>query len=174
MLRLKQGRTSLGLTAVIALWLSITVAPTALADSQEQEYDMNDRFAFEKGASGSGKLSVHKDSIKVAVKAEGLIPKHEYEMKLTIGDPDDAPVAGDPVVVTCGPKTSSSSGKLRIRCTIDLLDFLAPGTYRVDIFLTHIHSTDPAGDPDGELLAVVLGRDPLLACQPATTVMVPE
>ena len=118
MLRLRQGRTSLGLTALIVLLLSITVAPTALADSQKQEYAMNDDFAFEKGASGSGKLSVRKDSIKVEVKAEGLIPKHQYEMKLTIGNCPpgasnagecDAPIIGDPFVVTCGSKTAKRS-----------------------------------------------------------------
>ena len=158
-------KTTLGATAILSLLLSITVAPTALADSQKDEYDMNDRFATEMGASGSGKISVHRDSVRVAVKAEGLEPKHQYEMKLTIGPAGDF----DPTnVVTCGPKTSNRRGKANFRCDIDLVQLLGPGTYRVDIFVTHIH---PGGDGD---LAAVLNRDPLLACQPAPQVMVPE
>ncbi len=153
----------IGLVAVIALLLSITVG--LAKDSQKQEYDMNDRFADDGGASGSGKISVHKNSIRVKVKAEDLEPHHQYEMKLTIGPAGDfAPTN----VVTCGPKTSNRRGKANFRCDIDLVQLLGPGTYRVDIFVTHIH---PGGDGD---LAAVLNRDPLLACQPAPQVMVPE
>ena len=171
-------KATLGVAAFLSLLLSITVAPTALADSQKQKYDMNDRIAFEKGASGSGKISVHKDSMRVAVKAKGLIPKHQYEMTLAIGAAGVPPFFSDPVIVSCGPKTSSGGGGLSIRCAIDLIQLLGPGEYRVDIFLTHIQPTEPAGDPSfglpGVLLPVVLDRDPLLACQPATLVMVPE
>ncbi len=154
----------IGLVTVIALLLSITVG--LAKGSQKQEYEMRDDFATEDGASGSGKLSVHKDSIRVEVKAEGLDPKHQYEMKLTIGPPG----AFDPTnVVTCGPKTSSHrGGKARFRCAIDLVQLLGPGTYRVDIFVTHIHPGGHGG------LAAVLDRDPLLACEPAPQVMVPE
>ncbi len=86
----------------------------------------------------------------------------------------DPPPISDPFVVTCGPKTSSRSGKLRIKCTIDLLDFLDPDTYRVDIFLTHIHPTVDGAAGTGALLTGVLDRDPLLRCFPATISMVPE
>ncbi len=174
-------RIVIGLVAVIALLLSITVG--LAKGSQKQEYEMRNDFATEMGASGSGKLSVHKDSIRVEVKAEGLDPKHQYELKLTIGPcPPVAMGAGDcdppflsgASVVTCGPKTSSRSGKLRIKCTIDLLDFLAPATYRVDIFLTHIFPTVDGLAGTGADLTGVLDRDPLLRCAPATIVMVPE
>ncbi len=176
-------RIVIGLVAVIALLLSITV-PTALADDdQEQEFAMLDDFATElTGASGSGKSEVRRDSVRIEVKAEGLLPRHQYEMKVTIGDcppePSSAadcvpPVMGDPAVVTCGPETSNRRGKARFRCAIDLVQLLGPGTYRTDFFVTHIHPTGP-GFGLGVPLSGVLDRDPLLACAPASVHTVPQ
>ncbi len=134
------------------------------------------------GASGSGVARTHKDSVRIQVRAEGLLPHHQYEMKVTIGDcppdPNSAadcvpPVEGDPVVVTCGPETSNRRGKARFRCAIDLVQLLDPGTYRTDFFVNHIHHTG-LGVGLGVPLSGVLDRDPLLRCAPASTHMVPE
>ncbi len=171
----------IGLVAVIALLLSITVG--LAKDNQKQEFAMLDDFAAENGASGSGESSVSKGSVKIKVKAEGLLPRHQYEMKviITTGRP---PIVGLPpdAVVTCGPETSNRRGKARFKCDIDLVqlateqDFLLmPGDeYRLDFFVTHIHPTDPAGNPQGGdpdpgvILPLVLDRDPLLRCSPAS------
>ncbi len=171
----------IGLVAVIALLLSITV-PTALAgDDQEQEFAMLDDFATEDGASGSGESEVDGDFVEVAVDAEGLLPYHQYEMKVTIGPCTspaiadcDAPIVGMPAVVTCGWENSDSDGEVEFDCDLDLVELLGPGTYRLDFFVTHIHPTDPAGNPQGGdpdpgvILPLVLDRDPLLRCSPAS------
>jgi len=175
----------IGLAAVIALLLGLTVAPTALAHGdQEQEFDMNDRFATAIGASGSGESEVDGDFVEVAVEAEGLLPHHQYEMKITIGAcPPDAISAGQcdgpagmflPVVVTCGWEESDSKGEVEFDCHLDLVELIGPGTYRLDWFVTHIHPTVPGMAGNGALLSDVLGRDPLLACQPASLHTVPE
>jgi len=146
----------IGLVAVIALLLSITVG--LAKDNQKQKFAMLDDFAAETGASGSGESSVSKGSVKIKIKAEGLRPHHQYELKviITTGRP---PIVGLPpdAVVTCGPETSNRRGKARFKCDIDLVQLateqgflLDPGDeYRLDFFVTHIHPTDPAGNPQG-------------------------
>ena len=161
----------IGLVAVIALLLSVTV-PTALADDdQEQEFDMNDRFATEDGASGSGEIEVDGDIVEIEVEAEGLLPNHQYEMKVTIG-PAFEPFAPTNVV-TCGPVTSEDDGEVEIECDLDLVQLLEPGAYRVDLFVTHIHPTVEGEGEVGVLLTALFNRDPLLSCQPAPVVVVP-
>ncbi len=168
------GKTTLGAATILSLLLSITVGPTALADSEKQNFDMLADFATEQtGASGSGVSRTHRDSVRIAVKAEGLLPHHQYEMKVTIGDEGVPPVMGDPVVVSCGPETSNRRGKARFRCAIDLVQLLGPGVYRTDFFVTHIHPTGP-GVGLGVPLSVVLDRDPLLRCAPASVHTVPQ
>ncbi len=172
----------IGLVAVIALLLSVTV-PTALADDdQEQEFDMNDRFATEDGASGSGESEVDGDFVQIDVDAEGLLPHHQYEMKVTIGFCSaphifdcDAPVGGPPpAIVTCGWENSDGHGDVEFDCDLDLVELLGPGTYRLDFFVTHIHPTVDGCCGVGPLLTTVLDRDPLLACQPASVHTVPQ
>ena len=170
MFRLNHSGTVMALAAVTALLFSIAFAPTALANDQEEEFDMNDRLATEKGASGSGKTAVDGDSVEFEVNAKGLLPDHQYEMKITIVPQGFGPTASDANVVTCGPVTSNSAGDARFRCDIDLVQLRRPGAYRLDLFVTHIHPTVSGGNP---ALSAVLDRDPLLACQPAPMVMVP-
>ncbi len=165
---------AIGLVAVIALLLSITLG--LAKDNQKQEFAMLDDFATEiTGASGSGESKVHKDSVRIKVKAEGLLPRHQYEMKVTIGDEGVPPVMGDPIFVTCGPERSNRRGKAQFRCELDLVDITgAPGTYRLDFFVTHNHATGLGAPGNGEILSGVLDRDPLLRCAPASTHTVPE
>jgi len=178
----------IGLATVIALLLGITVAPTALADDdQEQEFAMLDDFATEDGASGSGESEVDGDFVEIEVEAEDLLPDHQYELKVTIGfcalgtirenimSDCDAPVGPTPTVVSCGPERSDSDGEVEFDCDLDLVELLGagPATYRLDFFVTHFHPTDP-GVGLGVPLSVVLDRDPLLRCAPASLHTVPQ
>ena len=155
-----------GLAVVLGLLLSVMVAPTALA-SDEEEFDMNDRFAAgtPTGASGSGEVEVDDGSVEIEVGAEGLLPNHAYELKVTIGPAGGfAPTS----VVTFGPVTSDDDGEIEFEEDLGL----APGTYRVDLFVTHIHPTVAGSGPTGAALTALFNRDPLLSCQPAPTVTV--
>ena len=71
--RLNHRGIVIGLATVIALLLGITVAPTALADDdQEQEFGMFDNFATEQtGASGSGESEV--DGRRVKLRESSLL-----------------------------------------------------------------------------------------------------
>jgi len=93
-------KTTLGVATILSLLLSITVAPTALADSEKQNFDMRADFATEQtGASGSGVSRTHKDSVRIQVRAEGLLPHHQYEMKVTI-------TTGRPPIAVLPPRRS--------------------------------------------------------------------
>ena len=176
--------TVMGLAAVIALLLSITVAPTALADDdQEQEFAMLDNFATEQtGASGSGESEVDGDFVEIEVEAEGLLPDHQYELIVIIGacsvDPVvcPLPIEGMPIFVTCGPESSDDDGEVEFDCDLDLVDIAgAPGTYRLDFFVTHNHATVlGAVDTPGLPLSLLFDRDPLLRCGPASVHTVPQ
>ena len=64
--------------------------------------------------------------------------------------------------------TTSGNGSFLID-DINIGD-VAPGTYRIDVIVTHNHATDPGAFP---VLNALLGDlDALLACQPAYTVVV--
>ena len=166
----------IGFATVIALLLSITV-PTALADDdQEQEFGMFTNFATEQtGASGSGESEVDGDFVEIEVDAEGLLPDHQYEMIVIINDELVAPVFADfPIFVTCGPESSDDDGEVEFECDLDLVDITgAPGTYRLDFFVTHNHATVPGDGFFGETLTDIVNRDPLLRCGPASIHTVP-
>ncbi len=106
---------------------------------------MNDRFATEKGASGSAEAEVDDGEVEFEVEAEGLVPGEEYELSVTRDFID---------IFTFGPVTADEDGEVEFEGDIDLLSLLGPGTYRLDFFLTR---------PSGLLL---FARDLLLACQP--------
>ena len=174
MFRLNHNGTALGLAVLTTLLLSITVAPTALAvkGDQEQVFDMNDRFATENGASGSGEAKVDGDTLKAEVEAAGLIPGHQYEMKITIGPGGLLPFQA-PLFVSCGLVTSEPDGEAEFECDINLVQLFGAGLYRLDLFVTHNHPTVSGTPGTGTLISDALDRDPLLACQPAVFVDVP-
>ena len=89
----------------------------------------------------------------------------------------DSPVGvTPPTVVTCGPVRSDDDGEVELDCDLDLVELLGPGpaTYRLDFFLTHFHPTGPGVGFPGIPISVVLDRDPLLRCAPASLHTVPQ
>ena len=176
---LNHRRTVMGLAAVITLLLSVTVAPTVFADDdQEQEFGMFANFATEQtGASGSGESEVDGDIVEIEVEAEGLLPNHQYEMKVIIGPEGDltAPAFLPPPhgFVTCGWENSEDDGEVEFDCDLDLVELRGPGMYRLDFFVTHIHPTVAGSGFFGLALSEALDRDPLLRCGPASVHMVP-
>ncbi len=153
----RQQARLLSLSVVIALLLSIVVAPAAQAGGKNNSsFDMNDRFATEKGASGHAISKVDDGELGLHLVAKGLQTNHDYEVLVTIGIGD----AFGGVDLLVFPVTSDKNGKLKF--DIKGLDLgLAPGDYRLDFLVVHPH-----GDPDPTL------RDLLLACQPAPRVTV--
>ena len=126
-----------------------------MAGSHDFEFAMLDDLATETtGASGSGQADIEGGSVEVEVKAEGLIPGHDYELNVTI---DFASVA------TFGPATAQEDGEVEFEGVIAL----APGAHRLDFFVTHDHTTVAGSGPVGEFVTSVIDRDPLLRCFPA-------
>ena len=114
-------------------------------------FAMLDDFAVETGASGSGKANLQEGSVRVSVDAKGLLPNHDYELNITI----------DFASFVTFTATSDRHGKIKFK---DDLVGLAPGTYRLDFFVTHDHSTG-TGVQFG-----LFDRDLLLRCAPFTVV----
>ena len=141
---------ALALTALLACEpvlepeVSVEVSSLAFSDGgdQEFEFDMNDRFATEKGASGSGEAEVDDGTVEFEVEAEGLVPGDEYELIVAIGPPP----GGFSTFDTFGPVTADDDGEVEFEGDIEL----APGDYRLDFLVTR--------RGEGDLL---------LACQPA-------
>ena len=126
--------------------------------------DMNDRFANEKGATGSARVNLTQEGgIEIdRVSAENLAPDHSYLLTVTVTPPGGT-FPADAAVFT-HPVTSNLQG------TFDHVKFdlgvFAPGIgYRVDVFVTHTHLPDTPRGPPFDIATE--GRDPLLACQPA-------
>ena len=155
----------------IAVVTLLLLPLTAFAGEHFDVFDMDDRFAietFDPPAAGSGKVLVTQEgSIEIKeVKVKNLLPGHLYVLMVTVQPP--GPFAVDDVfrIETSAPMTASN---------LEIKKFsvgsLVPGTYRVDLFITHTHPPDVGVDLAGGL-ALLLNRDLLLACQPAPVVTV--
>lgn len=156
--------------------VAIALIPfTVIAGGRVEVDELNDRFAtetFVPSAGGFVKMVMTQDgSIELALlQARNLEPNHEYEVKVTV-QPEDC--GFDPAcitVVTSLTQTTDSGGHIKLM-NLDL-GSVPPGTYRVDIFVTHTHPTVPGSGDTGVFLSGLLDRDPLLACQPAPVVTV--
>ena len=168
-------RRRLPATLFVSLLVVGMVAAPAAADDDEFEFVMHDRFAFETptGASGSGEVEVDDGSVEIQVEAEGLLPNHPYELKVTIqvvtNGPPGAPsgFGFNPDNIHTFPATSDDDGEIEFE--EDLV--LAPGKWRLDFFVTHTdHPVAGVGSFPG--LTAALGRDPLLSCAPAAIVTI--
>jgi hypothetical protein len=147
----------------------------ALAAPRFEKDDMNDRGAserFDPPARGfvqtqllqSGSVHIFK------VVARNLEPGHDYEVLVTVQLASCGFEANCIDVVSGGTVTASDEGNINVR-NIGLGN-LDPGTYRLDIFVTHNHLTVPGAPGVGEFITSLISRDPLLACQPAPIVVV--
>ena len=161
MKRLQVFLVALALGAIILP--NVVLASGAVAAGLQPTFDMNDRFATETGAHGTGQvvLTQSGEFVVKKVNAAGLLPDHDYVLTVIISPGGSAPpVAGD--VRTSAVATASSGGAVKFKNVN--YGALAAGSYRVDLFVTHDHPTVAGTNP---LLEAILGRDPLLACQPA-------
>ena len=151
----------LGIAIVVGLIFSVVLVSSAVAAGPQPEFDMNDRFATESGAHGTGRVVVTQSGNFVVkkVNAAGLLPNHDYVLTIIISPPG-VPVPGD--VRTSAVVTSNPEGTVQFKNVN--YGALATGSYRVDVFVTHDHATTQGSNP---VLHAILGVDPLLACQPA-------
>ena len=160
------------LTGVVVLLL---FSLPALAAPRFEKDDMNARFAtetFEPSAQGFVRTQLRQTgSVEVfQVQARNLEPGHDYEVWVTVQltscgfDPNCIDV------VSSGTVTANDEGHVKFQNVG--LGNLDAGTYRLDIFVTHNHETVPGAGGTGQFLTLLIGRDPLLACQPAPIVVV--
>lgn len=160
--------------AALLVGMAVTLFGAGTAQANDKKFvvfDMNDRFATETGASGFGKIRVTQGGLVLdRLHVKKLLSDHPYEVQVTIQLADPGDFSGDVDIVTSGSITSNADGHLKIKN----LDLGSPdsGEYRIDVFVTHPHSTVAGSGPVGEFLTTLLDRDPLLACEPFPVVTV--
>ena len=157
--------------------LAVLSLVSADSSDEDEEVDFNDRFAVEtRGSRGEIEFDDQQEGsfIEISeIEAEGLQPDHQYEIWVTVSPPGP-PFANVISALTAkfGPFDSDEDGELEVEeLEVSVPD---PGSYRVDVFLTHIHPTACPSTGLGADLCGLLGttgddatRDVLLACQPA-------
>ncbi len=158
-----------GVAVLLLFALPVLAAPRFETD------DMNDRLATELSVpSVNGHVTTQLRQtgfVKVfRVNASRLIPRHDYEVLVMVQllSCDFDPSCID--VVSSGTVTAGGGGNIQVK-NIGLGN-LDPGTYRLDMFVTHNHPTVPGAAGVGQFVTTILDRDPLLACQPAPIVVV--
>jgi hypothetical protein len=162
MYRIRRLAGFLSPAVLTGLLLSVVLASGAVAAGLQPTFDMNDRFATETGAHGTGQvvLTQSGEFVVKKINAAGLQSGHDYVLTVIISPGGGPPVAGD--VRTSAVVTANPGGAVEFKNVN--YGALAAGSYRVDLFVTHDHPTVAGTNP---LLEAILGRDPLLACQPA-------
>lgn len=150
------------LASLIFMGLLLALLPASAQAAPSTKVDWNDRFAAETGGTGFiiFKSAQQGSMVEIQVlKAKDLSPNHEYEIWVTVDfDPS--------LTTTFGSFVTNAHGNLKAgRLQVDVP---GPGTYRLDVFLTHDHSTTCPSNPTGAFVCGFLPtRDPLLACEPA-------
>ena len=144
---------TLFLAVVIGLLLGTAVVQAG--GQNNSSFDMNDRFATEKGASGHAISKVDDGELGLHLVAKGLVADADYEVHVTVGEGDE--FGGVDFFIF--PTTSDKNGKLKF----DIKGFdlgLDAGNYRLDFLVLHPGVIDP--EP----------TDFLLACQPAPRITI--
>ncbi len=160
-----------GLLMAIGLSASF-LAPTAQA-SHIKMFDMNDRNASkEYPYSGSGVSVVNGSNVDFMVQAKDLSALELYEVNVSIR-PEGAPISEACVRVTFEVITDAE-GNLFFEKSNFNLEFLPAGDYRVDWMITNASFTDTPQSKNGKMMHAMTGLDPILTCQPGTTVTVAE
>ena len=161
--------------AIVGLLMAIGLSASFLAPKAEAShikmFDMNDRNASkEYPFSGSGVSVVNGSNIDFMVQAKDLSSLELYEVRVSIR-PEGAPMSEAFAMVTF-EVISDAEGKLFFEKSNFNLEFLPPGDYRVDWMITHASFTDPGRTSIGKMAHAKTGLDPILSCQPGTTVTV--
>lgn len=154
----------LSMLVALSLFAGLAFFPVSV---QAEEADFNDRFASgqrpEAGARGVIEFDTDQEgsSIEISeIEVEGLLPNNDYEIWVTVDfDPS--------LTARFGPFFADEFGGLKVE---ELeVSVPGPGSYRLDVFLTHTH---PTGATSALLLALIGAiepftvRDILLACDP--------
>ena len=163
--------TFVSLVVVTGLLLSIWPAPTAQAD-HIKIFDMNDRFAANNNDDeGSGVVVVDGNSVSFRIEAKNLKANEIYDVSVLIRVAG-ADVADQFAMINYQVPTDAD-GKLAFEKDDFNLDLLAPGDYRLDWMISHPDFTSK-GQAEGtaQEIRARTGRDPLLTCQPGTTVTI--
>ena len=150
----------------------LTSEASASKRGKRQTSRMNDRFATEDtGAQGTASVVLTQSGGIVIdrVKVVHLLPTTPYLLNVTVVPPGGS-FPADVVSVSTSPVSTNSRGAFDIG--FDLGAFASGIGYRVDIFVTHDPPSGAGSGAVGAILTALLGGDPLLACQPAYSVVV--
>ncbi len=154
------------LSVLVALSLFAALALLPASVQAHEEADFNDRFAGQiTGARGEIEFKDDQEGsfIEISeIEVEGLLADHPYEIWVTAGL---APAGFDPSLTQVfGPFFSDEDGELEV----EELEVgpLAPGSYRIDVFLTHTHDDGVTGPLAALVIDPFTIRDILLACDP--------
>ncbi|MCH7605918.1 MAG: hypothetical protein IH962_02075 [Chloroflexi bacterium] len=163
--------------AIVALLMAIgsgpSFGPTPVQADHIKIFDMNDRNASkEYPFSGSGVSVVNGSNVDFKIVAEGLSAIDLYEVRVGIRK-EGAPFSESFAMITF-EAVSDAKGKLSFEKNNFNLEFLPAGDYRLDWMITHANFTDPGRTANGAMVSANTGLDPLLTCQPGTTVTVTE
>ena len=153
MYSIKHRGIVLSMAVVIGLLLSTAVVQAG--GKNNSSFDMNDRLATEKGASGRGISKVDDGKLGFHLVAKGLDANTDYEVHVVVGEGDT--FGGVDFFIF--PTSSDKNGKLKF----DIKGFdlgLDPGNYRLDFLVLHPGVANPQQ------------TDFLLACQPAPRITI--
>ncbi len=161
----------LSVLVAVSLLATLTLLPVSVQARRSTTVDWNDRFAGE--TTGATGFIIFKDTqqgttvgIQV-LKAKGLQPNHDYEIWVTVSAPA-TPLDPSLSEQQSGTFTTNAAGNL----VVTRLQVVVPGsgTWRRDVFLTHIHATITGVGAFGPAITALLDRDPLLSCEPAVVI----
>ena len=152
-----RGLLLLSFAVLASLLLSIAVAPSVLADNNNDLSDMNDKFATDpadQGASGLAVSKVKDGNLDLHLVAKGLPTDTDLDVHVVVGSGPD--FGGDGFFeFTVFPITSDKNGRIKFDLKGFNLGLPEAGIYRLDFVVVRSDVASPTFD------------DFLLACQPA-------
>ncbi len=141
-----------------SLLLSMVVAPTVLAENNNDSSDMNDRFATapaDQGASGRANSKVNDGELSLHLVAKGLPADTDLEVHVVVGAGTVFGGGGGFFDFDVFETKSDENGRLKFDIKGFDLGLPDPGVYRLDFVVLRAGIGSPTFD------------DFLLACEPA-------